>query len=423
MNAARNFCACALACATCLSIGRAAGSAIEINDPSYFGGSANVVNFDQFADDAPFSDEVPGVLFRSESVAHAGYPDYTDPADIHNRFDDPMYASAGGGGGGSPVSGTRYAWGCVDFVSDMYNVEDMRIDFATPQQAAAMWFIDNDFSDARLRAFDSAGGLLGTTVIAEVPEGGVTYRGLAVGSPAISYLIIDGDGMPLDSTFIDDVTFTHTPPPPPPPPPPGVVTVMIGDDDGFGGTQWADSDPGDPYTNFSSPAIAPGSYRNLDAMDVATENPWTPYTFVLDFAWDTTGLANVSSAEVLIQTGSLARRSDGSGFGFAPVAGESSLGGGPIDLGELLDVDTGVSASALEESVKASVFDVAGLILPGTSGVLTLTIDGSGLSSPVDLFAFDFAQLTIVGSPIPSPSALGAGLALLAVVVGARRRR
>jgi hypothetical protein len=52
------------------------------------------------------------------------------------------------------------------------------------------------------------------------------------------------------------------------------------------------------------------------------------------------------------------------------------------------------------------VFAVTSLIPAGATGSLTLTIDGSSLVNPVDLFGIDFAVLAIEGTAVPEPSTL-----------------
>jgi len=197
------------------------------------------------------------------------------------------------------------------------------------------------------------------------------------------------------------------------------VVVMIGDDDGFVGTQGNHSHPGDSFSVFSTPALAPGTYANSAGTDVTTVTPWTPYIFTFQFAWDTASLTSIDAAQVLIQSGSLGRRSDASGFGFAQVF--ANAGAGPISLGSLLSVSTGASASALEESVKASTFDVKSLITPSSSGVLTIKIDGTGLANPADQFAFDFAMLTITQAVPELPTLALFGIGIIGIL--ARRKK
>lgn len=210
----------------------------------------------------------------------------------------------------------------------------------------------------------------------------------------------------------------------------GVVTVMIGDDDGFGGTQGAMSTPGDSYSNAAAAplgAIAPGSYSNAAATDINTEAPWEVYIFTFEFAYDASSLSTIGGATVEVQHGSLSRRSAGSspGFGFAAVS--ATTGGPATGLGDFFTTVTGVAGTAHEESVKRSSFDVTSLIAAGSMGVLTVTIDGTGISpNPVDLFAIDFARLTLRGDmvqvPEPTPLALF-GLGLAGIGFAARRKR
>lgn len=189
----------------------------EITTPSYFGGNATTINFDQFGHREPLIGFIQGAHFRSESESHINYPDYTDQADVNGRFDTVMRALAAVEGGGAPVSQLRYASGMIHGDPDNQwgtgrNVSDMRIDFAIPQSAAAMWFIDNDFSTVRLRAYNDDSQLLETVVIPETTEGGITYRGISRLIADISYLIIDeAAGGNMDSTFIDDFTFLPEP--------------------------------------------------------------------------------------------------------------------------------------------------------------------------------------------------------------------
>ncbi len=179
-------------------------TAAVIGSPSYFGPDATVIGFEGLGDGSPLGVLPEGVRFASEAINRIGGPDATDPADVTGRFGQPMFALSEQPGGGTPI-GSRYASGAVHLGLE---VSDMRIDFTTPVAAVGMWLIDNDFSDVRLRAFASDGQLLDSTVVPQVVEGGLAFRGLAVGSPSISYVIIDGpNGAIIDSTFIDDVTF------------------------------------------------------------------------------------------------------------------------------------------------------------------------------------------------------------------------
>jgi len=204
------------------------------------------------------------------------------------------------------------------------------------------------------------------------------------------------------------------------------ITVLIGDDDGFGGTQGATSSAGDVYSNAAAEAlgtIAPGNYANTAALDVRVATPFTPYSFTFDFAYDVSSFGSIGSAIVEIQSGSLARRvSANTGFGFADVS--ATIGGSSLALGDFLTVNTGSASSALEETVKISSFDVSSLISAGTAGTLTLTIDGSSLSNPIDLFVMDFARLTVEDNAIPEPGALALfGLGLAGLGFARRRNR
>ena len=191
--------------------------------------------------------------------------------------------------------------------------------------------------------------------------------------------------------------------------------VTIGDDDGFGETQGAKSTPGQSFAVFASPSIGPGSYSGASATDVTTTAPWSPYSFAFTFNWDTVGLTSLDSAVVQVQSGSLGRRSDGSGFGFAKVS--VSTGGSFTLLGNFWSTNTGSAASSLEESVKLHTFDVKSYVSANSTGKLTLLIDGSTLAAPVDQFALDFARLTVTQVPeVPTaPMLVVGGLALLAI--------
>jgi hypothetical protein len=206
--------------------------------------------------------------------------------------------------------------------------------------------------------------------------------------------------------------------------PAGAVTlsIMIGDDDGFAGTQvatcGADCDPGDAYNPgpHAGLNLAPSLVPYVNQTDVETQDPWTPYTFQYQFDFDTTGLASVTSATVTVQAGSVALRDSGAGFGPADVSAD--VGGPSMPLGDFLTVSTGGTGSPAEETVRAHVFAVTSLIDAGETGTLTLTIDGSGLTAPVDLFGLDFAVLSIEGTAVPEPGTLalfGSAAALLSL--------
>ena len=200
-----------------------------------------------------------------------------------------------------------------------------------------------------------------------------------------------------------------------------VVTITIGDDDGFGATQGIDSNPGDAFTSFSSPAIAPSAtpYSDASGLDATTSGTFTPYVFEFTFDWDASSLGTIAQAVVTVQSGSVARRNGGGGFGLAQVTADV------LQLGDFLTSGTGAAGSAAEENVKAHGFDVTGLIVPVSNGSFVFTIDGSSLANPIDRFALDFVELSIEGTPVlvPLPATLALlGPALIALV-GMRSRR
>ena len=178
------------------------------------------------------------------------------------------------------------------------------------------------------------------------------------------------------------------------------INYMIGDDDGFGGVQGSQSNPGDPYSTVGGTLVPPGNLFNESATDVVTEAPWTPYTFTFEFNWDTSTLQTISQATITVQSGSLARRNDNSGFGFATVTANTT------NLGDFLTTNTGTAGSTIEETVKWHIFDVTPFVTPNDTGLVTLVIDGSNLTSPnpIDLFAFDYVTFSISGDPVPEPS-------------------
>jgi hypothetical protein len=210
------------------------------------------------------------------------------------------------------------------------------------------------------------------------------------------------------------------------------MSVLIGDRDGFGGTQACNPcAPGDPFVNLAAPAIVPGMYLDTFGMDATTIAPWTPYIFQFTFLYDASAFASLTSATVTIQTGSLALRSAGSngtGFGLAFVTGDN--GSGPINLGQFLTVSTGTNASAAEESVKHHRFDVLSLLSLTGPTTLTIVVNGAQLNQPVDQFSIDWAELMIDGtitsgpSPVPEPgSSTLLALGLLGIARTIRRRR
>lgn len=180
-----------------------------ITTPDYFTANAELINFDQFASNSQLS-YFNGVSFSSESGSHIGFPDYTDPPDVHNRFDAAFWVTQSVPGGGYPISSPNYAAG-IEYIGTEQNgenVSDMRIDFDTPQIAIGMWFIDNDGTNIRLRVFDNIGTLIETAYIPMVPEGGTSFYGISQNVASISYAIIDEqNGLEMDSTFIDDLYY------------------------------------------------------------------------------------------------------------------------------------------------------------------------------------------------------------------------
>ncbi len=203
-----------LSLAAALAAPGAQAAAVVINSASYFGGRSADIDFDTVPGggatvagallDLQYASL--GVRFASEDV-----PDTlqtTDLADASGRFGFAMRVLTAVGGGGVPSSGPHYASG--RFFTGA-GVSDLRIDFTDPVTAFGMQIIDNDFSTARLQAFDDAGALLGSVTVPQVGEGGRAFWGLDVGSGArVRYVILDGaGGAALDSTFIDDLFFTR----------------------------------------------------------------------------------------------------------------------------------------------------------------------------------------------------------------------
>ncbi len=146
-------------------------------------------------------------------------------------------------------------------------------------------------------------------------------------------------------------------------------------------------------------------------------SPWLDYSFSFVFNWNATGLATINSASVTIQSGSVGRRSgDSSGFGFATVSANAS------GLGDFLATATGItSGGSVEESIKHHVFDVSSFVTAGSADILTIVIDGTQLTDPIDLFALGYAELNVEGDdvvvPVPASwSLLGLGIAVLSVL-------
>ena len=195
--------------------------AVEITDPAFFNSGDVTIDFEMFPsemttvpDGTALTNQYAGlgVLFSSEDAPNV--LQNTDKDDTDSRFDSPFRILATVAGGGVPTSGTRYASGDLFINERGANVSDMRIDFINPVTAFGMYIIDNDFSTARLQAFDMNSNLVDSVVIPQVNEGGLTYSGLDVSGTgnSISYFILDGNNdLVLDSTFIDDLSFRPIP--------------------------------------------------------------------------------------------------------------------------------------------------------------------------------------------------------------------
>lgn len=196
-----------------------------ITDPAFFGPGSTFIDFEDTpaipgtlpADEEALASQYAalGVLFSSEDVADDLQT--TDPADASGRFGTTAFFRATIGGGGAPTSGERYISGQLQIQAFNLESSDLRIDFTKPVIAFGMQIIDNDFSTARLSAFSADGTLLQSVIVPEVAEGGVSYFGIDSSDlgAAIAYAILDGaDGGPLDSTFIDDLSFQQVPVPP-----------------------------------------------------------------------------------------------------------------------------------------------------------------------------------------------------------------
>lgn len=201
------------------------------------------------------------------------------------------------------------------------------------------------------------------------------------------------------------------------------ITVMVGDDDGFDGSQGSNRNPGDVYNVavFTNPL--PGTtYTNIT--DFSTEPPYTGYELIYTFDWDASSLSSIDSAMVTVQSGSVGNRTDGSGFGNAQVW--IDIGFGEVAFGNFSDVNTGAAGgnvdSNLEERVRAHTFDITSILTGLSSGTVSMRIDGTGLVDPIDLFAIDFAVLTIEGNAIPEPTSL-MGLSVLGLLMIGRKGR
>jgi len=174
------------------------------------------------------------------------------------------------------------------------------------------------------------------------------------------------------------------------------ITVGVGDDDGFGGTQGANSNPGDVFIPFSSPSIAPGTHLNTNGQDASTMAPWTPYKFIFDFATNFLAPVPFESITMSVQVGSVARRTDGSGFGHANVSLRDIITDDTLDLGDLLTVSTGDTGSAEEELVRLPTWDIQDFFLAHQDSIIELIIDGTGLANPADQFAIDMAYIEVI---------------------------
>lgn len=200
-----------------------AAQAAPITDASFFTGADTLIDFESVpgttgvpTSGSALSDQFASLGVRFSSEATPNVSQATDPADTAGRFDGDMVVLAAVSGGGAPTSGVRYASGAQFVNQSGRNVSDMRIDFSIPVVAVGMQVIDNDFSTARLTAFDATGAVLESIIIPEVSEGGVAYHGIdgTKFGAAIAYLILDGNGgAMLDSTLIDDLSFRVQPVP------------------------------------------------------------------------------------------------------------------------------------------------------------------------------------------------------------------
>jgi len=172
------------------------------------------------------------------------------------------------------------------------------------------------------------------------------------------------------------------------------ISIADGDDDGFGGTQGTDSDPGDAFTPFATPTVAPGTHGvSGNFTDRTTVAPWTPYSFQFHFGHPAFDPQTILSATIGIQMGGVARRGDNTGFGYATVTLTDLATNDTLVLGDLLEIDTGAPDSTAENQVRMPSWDITSFIhsRPFTDTLYQLEIDGSALSNPGDQFALDFA--------------------------------
>ena len=185
-------------------------AAEPITDPSFFDDvNATTIDFEQFPQGTLLTDQYAGLGLLLSSEDEPNTLQTTDPADAAGRFEASCRVLPGVVGGGDPTSGINYVGG--DTFNGL-NTSDMRLDFVVPVTAFGMFFIDNDFSNVRVTAYNEVGDALESVLVLEVGEGGVTYTGLFV-TEHLSYVIIDANnGEPLDSTFIDDLSFADVEP-------------------------------------------------------------------------------------------------------------------------------------------------------------------------------------------------------------------
>ena len=195
-----------------------------------------------------------------------------------------------------------------------------------------------------------------------------------------------------------------------------IVSQMIGDDDGFGGTQSrlvrrSYSSPGDAFYTVAFPLrleLPASSYEGTSGMDRLTSTEG-PFQFVYNFILDLTSLEEIESAEFMIQFGSVGYdpgpESEPSGFGHANV----QLDG--INVGKLFTTagPRGGLPGSHEEQVRQSTYNVKEYLQPGTQQSIQVTV-GDDPYANKDQFAIDYVQLTahgplkVVQNPTISPS-------------------
>lgn len=206
------------------------------------------------------------------------------------------------------------------------------------------------------------------------------------------------------------------------------TTLLIGDDDAFGGMQVASCGvvcgPG-AFFDASALGTLEGGGSGLSTptlvneagMDQLTDEDQFIFRFV--FNYNFSGLP-VSAAIVTLQTGGLGTSgpsndlNSGTGFGAVPLVignGVSSVAYGPFFP------DFAGFNAAQENTVRRLTFDVTALLVAAPSGVLTLTLNGDGRNTN-DRLAFDFARLDVTHeAPVPEPATLGVcALGLLTVL-------